>query len=105
MGGHHPQPHLARPVLAGRTTGDTVRLQVHVPKGHLLPLDAELAHAACGRTEVGGGGEMMLSPLPHPRCPPKPHHSPMKPRLSPVLARALKSGYPPRYSSSFRSSP
>lgn len=54
MGGHHlHHPHLARPVLASGTTGDTVRLQVHVPKGHLLPLDAELAYAACGGMEMG----------------------------------------------------
>lgn len=44
----HRHPHLARPVLAGGTAGDTMRLQVHVPKSHLLPLDAQLAHAACG---------------------------------------------------------
>lgn len=51
----HPRPHLAWLVLASGTTGDAVRLQVHVPKGHLLPLDAELAHTACGENGDGGG--------------------------------------------------
>lgn len=37
--------------------------------------------------------------------PPGTRHSPMKPRLSPVFATAPMLGYPPRYSSSFRSSP
>lgn len=49
----HLYPHLAWPVLAGGTIGDTVCLQVHVPKGHLFSLDAELAHAACGVVEMG----------------------------------------------------
>lgn len=46
-------PHLARPVLAGGTICDTMCLQVHVPKGHLFPLDAKLEHAACGVVEMG----------------------------------------------------
>lgn len=84
---HHP--HLARLVLARGTAGDAVRLQVHVPKGHLLPLDAELAHAACAGMETRG--HAMLSPT-RTAVPPKPHHSPINPRLSPVFSTALKSG-------------
>lgn len=96
MGGHHPQPHLAWPVLAGRTTGDTVRLQVHVPKGHLLPLDAELAHAACGRTEVGvWGGDDAQPPTPSqvpPQTPSLTHEATTEPRLS----QGTEIGVPPQ---------
>lgn len=82
-----PQAHLAGLVLARGAVADAVRLQVQLPERHLLVLDAELPHAACGTWRCWGGGKHAQPPQTHCSGPPT-RRSPTKPWLSPVLATA-----------------